>query len=216
MITEKSNQPISGPVAVREISFIQEVYRKATHMGALVIPMGYYLLGLEKGQALAIMIPITIGMILLDIARLRDWSIWHNIFSKAFSRMIRSHEQAGDWTGATYILTSSCFTIGLYDKPIAIAALSFIIVGDSFAAVLGRRYGKHKFGRKSVEGSLACLAGTLIVAVLTPGLAWQVAVAGAVVATVVEALSAHIDDNVSVPILSGLAMTLIQKAFSLH
>lgn len=216
MITERSNQPISEPATVREISFIQEVYRKATHLGAMVIPMGYYLLGLDKGQALTIMVPITIAMVLLDIARLRDWRIWHNIFARPFSRMIRSHEQAGDWTGATYILTSACFTIGLYDKPIAIAALTFIIVGDSFAAVIGRRFGKHKFGRKSVEGSLACLFGTLLVAVLTPGLPWQVAVAGAFVATIVEALSTHIDDNISVPILSGLAMTLIQKAFGLH
>lgn len=207
---------MSEPVAVREISFVQEVYRKATHLGALVMPLGYYLLGLEKGEALAILIPVTLAMILVDIARLRDWRIWHGFFAKGFSRMIRSHEQAGDWTGATYILTSSCFTIGLYDKPVAIAALLFIIVGDSFAAVIGRRFGKHKFGRKSVEGSLSCLAGTLLVAVLTPGLAWQVAVTGACVATIVEALSAKIDDNVSVPILSGLAMTLVRKGFSLY
>ncbi|PWB72959.1 hypothetical protein C3F09_05890, partial [candidate division GN15 bacterium] len=151
-----------------QISFSQELARKATHMGALVIPGGYFLLGLSKGEALAIMIPITLAMVLIDISRLRHWSLWEKIGRPVIGRMIRQHEQNGDFTGATYILASSCFTIGLYAKPIAIAALAFIIVGDSFAAIIGRRYGRHRFGRKSVEGSTACLVGTLLVAALGP------------------------------------------------
>ena len=87
--------------------------------------------------------------------------------------------------------------------------MAFIIVGDTLAALVGRKFGRHRFfGGKSWEGSAACLAGTLAVAVCTPGLIWSVAVIGAVVATVVEALPIGIDDNVTVPILSGLAMTL--------
>jgi len=108
--------------------------------------------------------------------------------------MIRVHEAGGDFTGATYILFSSACTIALFDKPIAIAALAFIIVGDTLAALVGRLYGRHRFGRKSIEGSLGCLAGTLLVAFLTPQLQLEVAVPGAVVATVAEALSTHSPD----------------------
>jgi dolichol kinase len=102
----------------------------------------------------------------------------------------------------------------MFSKPVAVAALSFIIVGDTFAALIGRKYGRHRFGRKSVEGSLACLLGTVIVALLVPGLTLSVALAGAVVATVTEALSMNLDDNISVPIVSGLAMTLLIRVIS--
>jgi dolichol kinase len=60
-----------------------------------------------------------------------------------------------------------------------------------------------------VEGSLACLAGTLAVAAVTPELTWPIAVTGAVVATIVEGLPLKVDDNVSVPLVSGLVMTFM-------
>lgn len=180
-------------------------------MGALVIPGGYYFLHLDKPEMLAIMVPVTILMILIDIARLRQWLFWRAFARRIISPVIRHHEMAGDFTGATYILLSVCLTVALYDKPIAIAALAFVVVGDSFAAIIGRRFGRHKFGNKSVEGSLGCLSSTAIVAVFAPDLPLQIGLFGAVVATVVEALPLSIDDNVTVPILAGLSMTLLGK-----
>ncbi|UCC44296.1 MAG: phosphatidate cytidylyltransferase [Candidatus Zixiibacteriota bacterium] len=194
-----------------QISFKQEVARKATHTGALVIPAGYHLLALSRLEMLAIMIPIAILMVLIDISRLRDWAFYRVAASRFMSPLMRGHENAGDFSGATYILLSVCLTVALYDKPIAIAALAFIAVGDTFAALIGRRFGRHRFGRKSVEGSLGCLLGTLIVAFLVPGIPLSVAVFGAAVATAVEAVSFRIDDNITVPIVSGLAMTLLTR-----
>ena len=185
--------------------------RKGTHMGALVIPGGYYFLHLDRPQMLSIMVPVTVAMILIDIARLRQWLFWKAFARRILSPVIRRHEMAGDFTGATYILLSVCLTVALYDKPIAIAAMAFIIVGDTLAALVGRRFGRHRFGNKSVEGSLACLAGTVIVAVLMPDLPMGIRLLGAVVATIVEALPLGIDDNITVPILSGLSMTLLDK-----
>jgi dolichol kinase len=197
-----------------EITFRQELMRKATHMGALVIPGGYYFLQLDKISMLSIMVPVTILMILIDISRLRQWRFWNAFAGKIISPLIRPREITGDFTGATYILLSVCLTVALYDKPIAIAALSFIIVGDTLAAIAGRLYGRHRFGNKSLEGSFGCLVGTVIVALLAPDILLEVALFGAVVATIVEALPWRIDDNVTVPILSGLSMTLLGKVLA--
>ena len=196
-----------------DIPFIQEVWRKLTHTGALVIPAGYLILGLDKSEALSILVPISVLMTLIDIARLRDWAFWRSVARPILSRMLRAHEHAGDFTGAFYILWSACLTVALFDKPVAIAALSFIIIGDTFAALIGRRFGRHRFNGKSIEGSLGCLAGTVLVALaahwLMPELGLTVAIVGAVVATVTEAVSFHLDDNVSVPLVSGLMMSLM-------
>jgi dolichol kinase len=193
---------------------LQEVLRKTTHTFALIIPAGYQVLGLSKGQMLYIMVPITALMIVIDISRLRHLLLWKAVVSRIFGRMIRRHEEEGDWTGATYILLSVCLTVALFIKPIAVAALAFIMVGDTLAALVGRRYGRLRFGQKSIEGSLACLVGTVAVALIVPGLSLRVGIIGAFLATVVEAAPLGIDDNITVPLLSGLGMTLAAGVLS--
>jgi dolichol kinase len=200
---------VASVEAAGEIGFKQELIRKATHLGALVIPGGYYILGLERMTAALIMLVIGLTMLLIDISRMRDWWLWRNVARHVIGSVIRKHEKDGDFTGATYILLSSALTIFLFQKPIAIAALSFIIVGDSFAAVIGRKYGRIKFANKSLEGSLGCLLGTVIVALLAPGIPLSVGLLGAVVATLVEAWPMGVDDNVAVPLMSGLAMHMV-------
>ncbi|MBK7143377.1 MAG: hypothetical protein IPH75_14995 [bacterium] len=209
----ESNSPSDRPGGEPrdQISFVQELWRKTTHLGGLTIPGGYYLLGLEKSTALWILLPFTVLVIATDISRFRGWWLWTGFFGKLFGRMIRSHEQHGDWTGASYVFLACCCTIALYSKPIAIAALAFVFLGDAVAALIGRRFGRHRFGSKSYEGSAACLVATLFIAWLVPGISFPVGAAGAVVATVIEAKPLGVDDNISVPILSGLVMTILQK-----
>jgi dolichol kinase len=205
---------MESPTRSGEIPFSQELWRKATHMGALSIPAGYYILGLSKGTMLTIMVPLTLAMILIDIARFRQWSLWEKFARRFLSAMVRPHEKQGDFTGATYILIAVCLTVALFTKPIAIAALAFIIVGDSFAAVLGRKFGRHRFGgRKTIEGSFGCLIGTVMVALAVPNLPLPIGLIGACAATLTEAFSLRIDDNLSVPLISGLTMTILQKVF---
>lgn len=193
-----------------QISFTHELWRKGTHLGALAIPAFYYVSGFDKDRMLMVLVPAFLLMVLIDIARLRDWTFWRVCASRFISPLIRAHESAGDFTGAFYILGSMCASIALFPKLIAIAALSFIIVGDSFAAIIGRKFGRHRFHGKSLEGSLGCLSGTALVALAMSqlGLPLVTGLVGAVTATIAEAISFEIDDNVSVPLVSGLAMTL--------
>ncbi len=201
----------------KQISFFYEIMRKSTHMGALVVPGIYYLFELSKMQMLSLMIPIAGLIVFADISRLRNYWFWQqDIVRKLLSPMIRPHEAEGDFTGATYILMSFCLTIALYPKAVAITAITFIIIGDTLAALIGRKVKSPKFYKsKSVAGSLGCLAGMSMVAVaaanLFPGISLQVALWGALVGTIFEAFSFGIDDNVTVPILSGLFMTLLLK-----
>ncbi|KAA3632621.1 MAG: hypothetical protein DWP97_10640, partial [Calditrichaeota bacterium] len=150
---------------------------------------------------------------------IRNWKFWQNKFvRRLLEPMVREHEARGDFTGATYILMSFCLTIALYTKAIAIVAIAFIIIGDTFAALIGRKVKSPKFYKnKTVAGSLGCLMGMLIVAFFSDkilhdiDIAFQTAAFGAVVGTIFEAFSFGIDDNVTVPLLSGLAMTLFIK-----
>ncbi len=196
------------------ISLKGELLRKATHLGAFIIPGGYYVLKLSTATYLTIMIPITLCMIVIDVARLRGWRLW-NLVRRIISPLLRESENQGtDFTGATYILFTACVTGALFSKAVTVAALSFIIFGDPASALIGRRFGRHRFKNKSLEGSLAFLAAAAVVAFLSPGLPVWVALIGAIVATVVEAVSYTVDDNVTVPLVSGLTMTILIKVLA--
>jgi len=131
------------------------------------------------------------------------------MFIRIFSPILRSQERKGGLTGATYYLIGSFLCILLFDKTLAIVCLCFLTLGDLFAALIGKQWGRIKlFSRKSLEGSLACFIVCTTVALLI-GLHPVVAIVGALVATLIELVPTGVDDNVTIPLISGLAMHLL-------
>ncbi|HVP36115.1 MAG TPA: hypothetical protein VMT04_03890 [Terriglobales bacterium] len=188
-----------------EITLYNEFKRKGMHLFALAIPFGYFLL--PKKIALFVLVPIALCSILVDVIRL--WKLpLANFFQWFLGPILREHESYS-FTGSSHILSASAICILFFDKKVAIAAIVYVILGDIAAALIGRVYGKTKIEKKSLEGSLAFLSVCILVALLLPGLPFWIGAIGALVATSVEALSIPIDDNLSVPILSGLVMQIL-------
>lgn len=195
----------------KSISGRGETYRKLTHLFALVIPGCYYAFGWSRATMLFILVPATIVIILMDISRLKGWK-FYNLFSWMVSKMVRTNEKKGNFTGAFYILIASCIVVAIFSKPIAMAALTFIIIGDPAAVLVGRNFGKHRYcGQKTVEGSLAFLIATIPVGLLAPDLPVVVGLTGAIIATATEGLSGPVDDNMSVPLITGTVMHIMLK-----
>jgi dolichol kinase len=193
-----------------EISISAELVRKGIHLFALVIPVGYSLVSFPVAM-FVISISAAVSII-IDVSRFNNWRFWH-LLSSLLTPIIRDHEIKGGFTGASYILTTSAVTIALFPKAIAIASITYIIIGDTAAALVGRKWGRHRLiGKKTFEGSSACLVSLIAVSFLIPGLPTEVAVAGALAATLAEAFSGKIDDNLTVPVISGLVMLLVMNA----
>jgi glycerol-3-phosphate acyltransferase PlsY len=190
-----------------EISLYNESKRKATHLVALSIPVGYFFL--PKLPSVLILSLFALGSIVVDIIRLKRLPL-HGFLNRLIGPVLREHENS-NFTGSSYILTASVLSMLLFDKSVAIAAISFIILGDIAAALVGRTCGKIRIKRKSLEGSLACLVMCLLVAVILPGFPLWIGVAGAFTATIVEGITSPIDDNFSVPLISGLAMHILLR-----
>ena len=184
----------------------RELRRKSIHLLGLVFPILYVFTTrhtaiITVGVLLAIALGIELLKVFLPAFRV--------IFMRIFSPMLRSQEQRGGLTGATYYLIGSFLCILLFDKTLAIVCLCFLTLGDLFAALIGKQWGRIKlFSRKSLEGSLACFIVCAAAALLI-GLHPVVAIAGALVATLIELLPTGVDDNVTIPLISGLAMHLL-------
>jgi len=193
---------LDGP----EITYASELRRKLVHLIALLIPIGYFLWPSES-QAKAMFLGGMIIAIAIDTFRLGE-PRYRNLLHSLSGELIRPGEKS-NLLGSTCLMIASTITVFLFPRVIAVAALCFLIVGDTVAALVGRKFGRiHLFGKKTLLGSLALFASAFLAGSLIPGLESRTVFAGALVAAIVEALPLPVDDNFSIPILSGVAMVL--------
>jgi phosphoserine phosphatase len=108
-----------------------------------------------------------------------------------------------------YFAFGILLTLLVFPHPVSGAAIAIFALGDSAASIFGGLIGKRlPFNKgKTLEGSLAgfifaFLAGSLFVA------PWIAAV-GAAIAMFVEYLPLPINDNVVIPVVTALALTLL-------
>lgn len=184
-----------------------EYKRKGIHLLALAVPIGYYFL--PQKTALLVLLPFALASLVFDFIRILEWPGYRPL-NFLFGPMLRTHEEA-DLTGGSYILFAAALSIFLFEKQVAIAAITFIILGDISSALIGRRYGMISFGDKTLEGSLGFFLSCLLVVVIVPDLSLLIGLAGAAVATLVEAIDFRVDDNLTVPLVSGVVMQLLTK-----
>jgi len=197
----KNNQNNSN---LSTLSIGSELKRKSIHLMMIVIPVWYYFTPEGLG-VLGLIIAMT-GTVVLDLLRLTDDRL-RQFFLRFFKSLIRSHEEE-HLLGSTYFMIAALISVLVFDKMIAISALSFLVIGDTAAAVIGKRFGKASYWGKSLAGSSACLVCCLVIGFLLLDDA-AVVLAGALSATIAEALPVPMDDNMRVPIASGVVMHLV-------
>lgn len=194
------------------ISFSNELLRKGLHLLTLVVPIG--LLWFGRPVMLALLIPLTLLSLAAAYALVRS-SGFHAFIYRRFAGMMRAEEspKLGDpltLNGAVWVLIASVLTIVLFPPTIAAAALIIFLVGDAFAALVGRPLGRTRLGRtgKSLEGTLAFIATAFVSTLPVPDLTWPTILIGALVGAGAELLPGPINDNLRIPLLAGLAMLL--------
>jgi dolichol kinase len=182
--------------------------RKLIHLAMTVIPAVGWLVSYPWALALA-------GLFLLAsllIEALRRWMPWANrILWQLLPTTFRSWEDRRA-LGSTWFALGMFGALLLFGRDVGGTAILFQAWGDPAAEFVGRRWGRPR-GGKTLAGSLGCLVVCLLVGSVGVGLGglslWAV-LAGAVTATAVERWSPPPDDNVWMPILSGLAVALVQ------
>ncbi len=185
-----------------------EIGRKAIHYTSSLIPLLYYFF-FERRQAVVIMVILTVLIMLGEILRMR-LPLCRLLYLKIFGRYIRTHEQENSLTGATFVFWGGLLTIWFFPKEIATVALLFLTVGDSTACLVGMWIGRIKLVQsRTLEGALAFVAASLLLTWWIPGVAFWVKVVGAVTGSLVELVHRRVDDNLLIPLISGMVMYVL-------
>lgn len=201
-----------------ETSYTTELIRKGIHLTSLLIPVVYYFL--SRQTALAVLLPLTLLFGVSDILRLLVPSVGR-LYEHLFGFLLRPHEQQSRGrrlTGATYVLLSAMLCVWLFPKVIFLTAFAILIVSDTAAALFGRRFGRKPFLTKTLVGSTAFFISALVVVALAPKVEYLpaeylIGFCAASVATVVEAAAMPVDDNLSLPIVTGTVMWALYALF---
>lgn len=192
-------------------SKFSEAIRKSIHISSLIIPLTYrFVLGYNRLLMFILLFVTLVAALAIELYRLHIPS-FSKMFHRLFGLILRRHERR-DFTGATFLVFSSLLCVVFFNPIIAFLAISFLSIGDTFAAVIGMSMGKRKFlgQKKSIEGSLACFTSILLFSIIFgTGLSPWVFSIGALAATLAELWNIPVDDNVKIPILSGFVMSLV-------
>ena len=182
--------------------------RKLIHLAMALLPaIGWWV---SYRLALALTTVILGASLVVELGR--RWWPWCNrllwLMLPGVFRTAESHRVLG----STWFAAGAMVSFLLFGRDIGGTAVLFLAWGDPVAEIVGGRWGRPDQG-KTLAGSLGCLAacaGAGFVGVGLAGLDPWTALLGAVIATLAERWSPPPNDNLWIPILSGLGMVMAQ------
>lgn len=185
-----------------------EVARKASHVATGLACLPLPLLFADPAPVFALAGVAAIGLLAIRVVpalRARFGVALHGV----------SRVSVGEFAFVAGVAVA--FAVAHGDVAAYTAAILALTFGDAAAALVGRRFGRHRYtvgrARKSVEGSCAFFAVAAIVCALVPGATGFAAVAAfALATTLAEAFGADGLDNAAIPIAGVFALRLFAGA----
>lgn len=183
-------------------------------MGLIIVFV--FMGGISKTSAIYILSSILAFDLFMETVRLNS-PAWNDKMVRFWKHILRAHE-AHQMSTVPHYLASVILAILLFPRPVAALSILFLAIGDPTASLFGILYGHHgpRFASgKSLIGTLAgvltCILISLVflssLSISTPAL-WAISLVGGLAGGTAELLPLDIDDNFSIPIVSGFVLWL--------
>jgi diacylglycerol kinase (CTP) len=195
--------------------------RKIWHMGSgtLALSLYYNTDYSQRFWAIALLVVAVLGFS-FDILRMKNEAI-NEVMLKFMGPFMRSSEQRGI-TGLPFYALGVSLSLFLYQPELAILSIFFLVFSDPISSFFGILFGKDKImPNKSLQGAIAgfitCYLVTLFYALYFSKNTDQLlpfAIIAGIIGSLSELISAfNIDDNLTIPVVSGLGLTIINYFF---
>ncbi len=206
-----------GDIPVR-LHFRNDLHlvRKFFHasMGLLIVFI--YMGGISKSSAVLILTSVLGFDIFMEALRLRS-SVWNQKMLKFWRHILRAHE-AHQMSAVPHYLAAVILAILIFPRPVATLSILYLACGDPIASLFGILYGHHGHRFASGKSLIGTAAGvvtcTLLSLVFLSSLSisnsalWGVSLVGGLVGGTVELLPLDLDDNFTIPVVSGFVLWL--------
>ena len=215
-LRENLNMRISKDLHIQvDKSITKEFYRKLIHLSSLWIPALIYFT--HEGTAIVLLSFIFLGDALLEYGNYKKWPWARKSFGVIFFKTLRKKEMNRNVfqvSGSMYVLFSAIVCTMFFSKPIAVVALTIMLISDTCAALFGKAYGtRHLRNNKTLEGTTALFVSALAITVIfNPMLPVTYAsILACVAATFAELYEdkIEIDDNLAIPLFVGLILSIL-------
>lgn len=207
-----------------EISYFEEIKRKGVHLSSLWMVAATLLLAEWRWISCLIFFLLLLLTLVSEHDYANGGKYLGRLYGYLFGKMLRNEVKKGQWivSGGAPVLAAALMVNILFPPVIAAASLAVMLTGDAAAALIGRKFGKHKFvNNKSLEGFIAfILAGSLAVSVIffimNNAPVWYIWGLIAVIAGALAELfqkQLKLDDNFTIPLSCGIVLFLASHIF---
>jgi len=188
--------------------------RKFWHMGMGLVIAGIYQAGLATGISVVILSLFLTLALAVEVIRLRFPS-FNEIMIRVWRPVMRSCE-VDRCTGVPFYLASSIVSIAAFPRPVAVLSILYLACGDPIASLVGILYGDKSIrfsNGKSLIGTLAGVTTCVLVTLIylhslsfPSSLIFLLSLIGGIAGGLVELIPVDMDDNFTIPVISGFVM----------
>jgi phytol kinase len=201
--------PLTGESAAGAHSLAgRELLRESIHISGFLVAFFTMYLGLSQLWVVFVISMVTLAYIVSELSRILGVNI--PIASTITWKAAIKPEIHEFVTAPIFFAAGIMLALLLFPAPISYASIAIFTFGDGFATIFGKAIGRHAIpynkGKKiegTVFGFVFAFLGALVF--VNP----LAAAVGAATAMIVETLPAPINDNLTLPLLAGLAMFLL-------
>lgn len=197
-----------------DVHIIRKLWHILTGLSGLAV---YYFLSLDEMFVAHFLMSLAFVGFALELIRLKFEKV--NVLAIKFMGLFMRESEKTKMSGLPFYALGVSLALYFYPFDIAMMAILFLIFADPISSYFGVLFGKEKIVKnKSLQGTTAgfitcytiALIYLLVVAQIAPGMQLLVfSLAAGVVGAVSEIFSIYIDDNLTIPVLSGAGMFLI-------
>lgn len=211
----KMSSVLAGSLPIRlHLRTDLHLARKVWHMSMGLMIAVAYLAGFPRTTAV-IFLSSVLGLdLLVEMARLRMPSVNEKVM-RYWGLVMRSSE-VNRLSGVPYYLAATILAIGIFPKPIAVLSIVYLAFGDPIASMIGILYGQKSVRLASGKSLIGTSAGVITCALLTflfvttlhlpDSAVWILTLVGGLAGGTAELLPLEVDDNFSIPVVSGFVL----------
>lgn len=183
-----------------------EIFRKGIHMMVALVPAAA---SLNLFITLMMLASTVIIYSVCETYRLNGRAVL--VISGITAAAARKRDQGGFVFGPVTLAVGTMLALMLYPSTAAAVAIYALAFGDSAASLVGKLFGKIRlpgFGKKTLEGTLAC-GSAVFISTLAVTSDISAAMTVAVSAAVIELVPIKDLDNLLIPVGTGLVALLV-------